>query len=128
MKGLVLAEEETVRLMDNSLSSGHSKLIPVAIKSDGSFYKSASVMSRQQWGVLRQHGRDMIQQIGNRIVEGQVDINPYRMGQQSACAFCEYKPVCQIDSLVEGNSSKPLAPYPQDVVWQMIARKGGIDV
>lgn len=128
MKGLVLAEEETVRLMDSSLRTGHSKLIPVAIKADGSFYKSASVMSRQQWGILRQHGRDMIEQIGNRIVEGQVDINPYRMGQQSACAFCEYKPVCQIDSLVEGNSTKPLAPYPQDVVWQMIARKGGVDL
>ncbi len=127
MKGLVLAEEETVRLMDNRLNTGHSKLIPVAIKADGSFYKSASVMSRQQWGVLRQHGRDMIQHIGNQIVEGQVDINPYRMGQQSACAFCEYKPVCQIDSLVEGNEMKPLAPYPQDVVWQMMTRKGGID-
>jgi ATP-dependent helicase/nuclease subunit B len=128
MKGLVLAEEETVRLMDSSLSTGHSKLIPVAIKADGSFYKSASVMSRQQWGVLRQHGRDMIQHIGNRIVDGQVDINPYRMGQQSACTFCEYKPVCQIDSLIEGNVVKPMAAYPQDVVWQMISRKGGVDL
>ncbi|MEX1030498.1 MAG: helicase-exonuclease AddAB subunit AddB [Paenibacillaceae bacterium] len=128
MKGLVLAEEETVRLMDSSLSTGYSKLIPVAIKADGSFYKSASVMSRQQWGVLRQHGRDMIQHIGNRIVEGQVDINPYRMGQQTACTFCEYKPVCQIDSLVEGNVVKPLAAYPQDVVWQMMHNKGGVDL
>jgi ATP-dependent helicase/nuclease subunit B len=125
MKGVVLAEEETVRLMDSSLNTGHSRLIPVAVKADGSFYKSASVMSRQQWGALRQHGRDMIQQIGNRIVEGQVDIHPYRMGQQLACTFCEYKPVCQIDTLVEGNSIKPLSQYPQDTVWQMISRQGG---
>lgn len=119
MKGLVLADPETVRLMDEEmgLRNGYSTVIPVAVKSDGSFYKSASVASLDQWELLRNYVRTVIRSIGTEIVGGCVDIIPYRRGNHSACAFCSYKPVCQFDPALEGNNYRPFAGKSRDDVW-----------
>src|SRR4029453_7595137 len=53
MRGLVTADSETVRLMDDELETGYSELLPVALKRDGSFYSSSSVVTNEQWDVLR---------------------------------------------------------------------------
>ena len=37
MKGLLLADRDAVAQMDNTLDKGHSAIIPVALKADGSF-------------------------------------------------------------------------------------------
>uniref|UniRef100_UPI001C3005AE hypothetical protein n=1 Tax=Deinococcus sp. GbtcB9 TaxID=2824754 RepID=UPI001C3005AE len=44
MKGLITADADVAGLMDDELtkSAGHSQLIPVALKKDGSFYSSSS--------------------------------------------------------------------------------------
>lgn len=125
MKGLVLADEEAVTLMDTTLATGHSELIPVAMKADGSFYKSASVMTKQQWSALRDHGRATIRKIGAGIAAGKVDIAPYRLGGQTACSFCSYKSVCQFDPQLESNQYAVKTPYQQEEVWRLIDKQQG---
>ncbi|MBD2861723.1 helicase-exonuclease AddAB subunit AddB [Paenibacillus oceani] len=122
MKGLVLEDAETVRLMDDSFRerNGHSQLIPVALKADGGFYKSSSVVSEPQWDRLRYYVRGMITSIGTEITNGNVDIRPFRMGTKFACAFCPYKPVCQFEPLFEGNEYKKLNRIEKEAVWQAI--------
>lgn len=117
-KGLVLADAETVRLMDGTLEGGGRSLFyPVAIKADGEFHRNASVMTEGQWEKLKRHGRGKIREIGEAIVQGRVDIAPYRIGQQTPCAYCSFKPVCQFDAEVDGNGYKRLIPYTQDEIW-----------
>ncbi len=125
MKGLVLADESTVRMMDTSLESGHSTLIPVAMKADGTFYKSASVMTGEQWSNLRHHGRSAIRRIGSGITSGQVAIEPYRMGGQVACTFCSYKSVCHFDPELDSNRYASKLPYKQDEVWELLRASAG---
>lgn len=122
MKGLVLEDEETVRMMDGSFRerNGHSQLIPVALKADGSFYKNSSVVSELQWDRLRGYVRSMITRIGQNITDGQVDIRPSRMGPKLACAYCPYKPVCQFEPLFEGNDYNRMHRIDKEQVWQAI--------
>lgn len=122
MKGLVLADAETAQLMDSSLRerSGHSQLIPVAMKADGSFYKASSVVPEQQWERLRGFVRQTIQQIGASITDGNVAIRPARMGMKLACTYCTYKPVCQFEPLLEGNDYNRLRRIDKEQVWQAI--------
>ena len=124
MKGLVLEDADAVRLMDGELRerNGYSRLIPVALKADGGFYKSSSVFSERQWEQLRGYVRSMIRRIGNEIASGVIDIRPARSGAKLACAFCPYKPVCQFEPAFEGNGYKRLRPLDKETVWQQIAQ------
>lgn len=118
-KGLVLADEDVVKLMDGSISS-HSELLPVSLKSDGSFMKKSSIAQPEQWDQLRNHVRKTIQEIGSEIMNGKVDIAPYRMGKRSACDFCPQKSVCQFEPLFTGNGHRTVDTMADDTIWEII--------
>lgn len=125
MKGLLTADREVVSLMDTALDKGHSSIVPVALKSDGSFYSSASVATPEQWGHLLSSVRSTISDIGTRITEGDVAIQPYRIQQETACTFCSFRPVCQFDEAVEGNAYNNLGKPGKEVIWDLLSREGG---
>ncbi|MBE9912824.1 helicase-exonuclease AddAB subunit AddB [Paenibacillus donghaensis] len=126
MKGLLMADRDVVSLMDTSLDKGYSSILPVAVKADGSFYSSASVASPEQWEDLLSSVRHSIETIGTRITEGDVNIRPYRIQQETACTFCPFKPVCQFDEAVEGNHYQLLGKPDKSQMWKLLSeRKGG---
>lgn len=126
MKGLIMADRDVVSKMDTTLDKGHSSILPVAVKSDGSFYSSASVASPEQWDHLLHSVRNSIETIGTRITEGDVRIEPYRIQQETACTFCPFKPVCQFDEAVEGNQYNTLGKPDKSQVWELLSQsKGG---
>ncbi len=118
-RGLVTADAETVFLMDKSLKEkgGHSDLIPVAMKTDGTFYKSASVATEAGWEKLRTHVRGAVRQIGTDILGGRVEAEPYRLGKKTACAFCPYRPVCSFDPQLAGNKERTMRQYGKNDIW-----------
>lgn len=125
MEGLVLADGEAVQLMDESLeSSGKSSVVPVEYKKDGTFSARSQVADGAQWDTLRKAVRRNISKIGKRIVDGDVDIAPYRLGKRSPCTMCEFRPVCQFDGQLEGNRHHALRrPANKDEVWQWLGEE-----
>lgn len=119
MKGLITADAEVAGMMDDELvkSAGHSQLIPVALKKDGSFYSTSSVATDEQWDTLRKYVRKQVKQIGTGITDGHVDIAPYRLGKKTACLHCSYKSICQFDPLFEGNEVHQLKHRGKDQLW-----------
>jgi len=117
MNGLVLADDEVVRMMDSEVGNGHSELIPVGLKTDGGFYSNSSVATEQQWNVLKQHIRGIIRKIGTEISDGVVDIAPIRSNKKTACDYCPIKPVCKFDALVEGNNYNVIRDMSNTDVW-----------
>ncbi|MCS7464883.1 helicase-exonuclease AddAB subunit AddB [Paenibacillus doosanensis] len=124
-RGLVRADAETARMMDSTLSgaSGHSQLIPVALKNDGSFYKSSSVADDAEWKLLRDYVRQTMKGIGEAMTGGDVAIQPYRMGAETACAHCSFKPVCQFDTQFEANGYRVLQPMGKDRAMEMMKER-----
>lgn len=123
MRGLVTADAETVRLMDDELETGYSELLPVALKRDGSFYSSSSVVTNEQWDVLRNSVRNTIGRIGSSVQAGEVSIEPYRIGAKSPCQHCDYKAVCQFDSQFDGNEYRKLSKPSKEHIWQQLERE-----
>jgi len=120
MKGLLTADTTIVRMMDNELESGYSQIIPVAVKKDDTFYNNASVISLEEWDVLRQYVRNKMKQIGEKIQDGVVTIEPYQLGDRTPCQYCDYKPVCQFDASFEGNEYHKLNRHDQDELWNVL--------
>ncbi|SFP44587.1 helicase-exonuclease AddAB subunit AddB [Salibacterium halotolerans] len=121
MKGLLMAEEEPVRLMDTSLSTGYSNVVPAAIKKDGSFYSNSSVLQDEKFEAMRSFIRSKLQQDGEKIMGGAVDIQPFKNGQTTACAYCSFKPVCQFDTSFASNSYRQLRSNQEEIVSHLFS-------
>ncbi len=124
MKGLVLAEEEAVQLMDSTMDK-RSSIIPVALTQKG-FHKShSSIASSEQFNTMRNHARKMAVTSGEGITNGVIDISPYEMKKKTPCTFCSYKPVCQFDQTLEENQYRQLRSEKDDVILEKMHQEGG---
>ena len=120
MRGLLLADTEVVRQMDTELETGFSKMLPVAINKDETFRSGSSVVSMEEWNVLRQFVRKKIKQIGTEITDGKLAIEPYQLADKTPCQYCDYKSFCQFDQALAGNQYRKLRKCDQDEVWKQL--------
>lgn len=123
MKGLLLADREVIAHMDGQLEKGYSDILPVAVKSDGSFYSTASVATLEQWQGLLSSVRHKVVDIGTRITDGEVQIAPYKIAAETACAYCQFKPVCRFDETLD-SSYKVLSKPGKEELWSVLGQAG----
>ncbi|WP_026676171.1 helicase-exonuclease AddAB subunit AddB [Fictibacillus gelatini] len=123
MKGLVLADTETVQLMDNRMEK-KSDIIPVELTSKG-FHKTRSqVATAEQFRVLTNYVRKLTKEIGTEITDGKIDISPYQLGKKMPCTFCSYRSVCQFDQSLEENEVRLLKADHAEAIIAKMAGEG----
>ncbi len=93
MSGLVLADPELVKKMDNEID-GHSNILPVYIKKDNAFGSVSQVASLENFDKLRNFVTEKIREVGEKITDGNISINPYKKGKETGCDYCIYKSIC----------------------------------
>ncbi len=125
MRGFILDDREVFRMMDNKTESGWSELFPVGIKRDGTFYSGSPVFNEGQFTALTNYLNKVFMEVGEEIVAGNVTIQPFRDKAVTACTFCQFKPVCKFDNLLQGNTYRSLPKVSEDEVWKLITGDGG---
>lgn len=125
MKGLMLADPELARLMDNQVEQGSSELLPFGLKKDGGFTAHSSVATPDQFQVLQSYVRQTVKEISLRMTSGDIQIAPYAQGTALACDRCVYKPVCQYDAAMEGNEPRAISKWKNTEIWSMLQAKQG---
>ncbi|MFC4619629.1 helicase-exonuclease AddAB subunit AddB [Camelliibacillus cellulosilyticus] len=119
MKGLLLDDEEAIQLMDNSLSaSSNSAIVPIGVKKDGSLKKHSSVADDETFNLLREYIRRTMQRVGAEIVQGNIDIAPYKLKDRTPCRFCAFRSFCQFDPSQHGNDYRVLKKEADDMIYQ----------
>jgi len=127
LRGLATAEREVIALMDNELEQGHSDILPVALKKDGTFQRQCDVVTLEQWMLLRQATRSTIQTIGKRMLAGDVRIAPFRLGTKQACHVCSFQSICQFDKQMTGNEYEDWSALTKERVWLALEARGERD-
>ncbi|MBU9719930.1 MULTISPECIES: helicase-exonuclease AddAB subunit AddB [Bacillaceae] len=127
MKGLIAADPEVARLMDENIDGGRSNIIPAGLKKNGEFYSGSSIISNSDYEALRQYLRKKIVEIGSSITSGSVDIKPVKNKQHTACTFCSFKPVCQFDP-TEINEYRTVPKLKDEEILTIIREEGGSKV
>ena len=95
MSGLVLADKDNIAGMDKGIKiSGDSPVIPVSLNKDGSYSKSSSVASAEEFERLCKEVEGQVKGIGQRMASGAIAPNPYVKGDLSACRYCKFTAVC----------------------------------
>jgi ATP-dependent helicase/nuclease subunit B len=120
MNGLLLSDQTVIKLMDQTLETGDSHIISAGIKKDGNLTKRSKVASMEHFNDLRNYVRSLYQKSGNAIIDGHVEISPYKQKDKKACTFCPFKSVCQLDEVIESNPYRVITPLSNDKVLERI--------
>lgn len=95
MKGLILADVKIIKMNDNTLKQGSSKLVPAAITASGTINeKWTNGVDQEEFKILQQYIGITIKQIGKEILSGRIDLKPYNKKGKTPCEYCEYKTIC----------------------------------
>ena len=99
MNGLVNKDKKIVGMMDKKLkgpdsslrSSVNSDIIQAGTNKDGELNKRSSSASKKEIKALIEYVNNKIIKDGKKILDGDTRINPYHMGNRTACDYCEYR-------------------------------------
>ncbi len=109
MKGLILADVNIVKAMDNNLTTGKSNVIPVTLNNSGEInYSKSNTVTRDEFEKSQKYTQKIIKQISKEILDGRIDLKPYYdlKEKNTPCMYCEYKSICQFNPKFKGNDYK----------------------
>ncbi|TMN23058.1 helicase-exonuclease AddAB subunit AddB [Lentibacillus cibarius] len=124
MQGLLLSDEQIVKLMDTSLESGKSQMIPAGVKKNGGFHSNSKIADSDTFRSLQDHIHHLMTQAGIDITSGGVHLNPYQYKQTVPCTYCPFLSVCQFDPTLEENNYRKLPDMKDEEVLDKLRYKG----
>lgn len=125
MQGMLISDEEIVRLMDTTLDSGTSQIVPAGIRQNGEFYRNSKVASSETFSSLQSHINNLVQKAGIAITSGKVELNPFAHKQQNACTFCPFRSVCQFDPTLDEHEYRQLIQMKDDEILEKLHKEEG---
>lgn len=64
----------------------------------GDFAKRGNeALTAAAFDALREKVEGHLRDYGTRIFSGEAEVSPYRIGQHTACDYCDFRPVCRFD-------------------------------
>ena len=95
MKGLIIADVKIIKMNDNTLKSGSSKLVPAALTASGTINeKWTNGVKSEEFKILQDYIYKTIKDIAREILSGNIDLKPYYKKGKTPCEYCEYKGIC----------------------------------
>ena len=79
---------------------------------------------KEQFEELCAYVNDKIRENGTRILGGEMEKNPYKLKQRTACDYCSFKEICGFDEKQEGNSFRRLPTFSDEELWKKMREKG----
>lgn len=125
MNGLVLADVNVIKMMDSSLTSGKSDIIPVELNDSGEInYKSSKTVTKEEFESLQKYTIKLIKQISKEILDGNIDLKPYYAvnNKKTPCSYCEYKSICQFNPKLAGNKYNYIGNKPRQELLDEISK------
>jgi len=130
LKGYIVEDSDIICGMDRDIPEyKKSDIIPVSLNKDGSTSKSSKTLTVKEFKALLNKTDDVAKNLAEKILEGTIDIMPYRKdaGSKTPCSYCDYKGVCQFDPAVESNNYRRIKKLKKDEILSEILGEGGED-
>jgi ATP-dependent helicase/nuclease subunit B len=103
---------------------GPSEVVQAYIKTDGSLGNrgTTDVAAAEEFLALIEHVRLRVGELGDLILDGQIDTHPYQMNGLSPCPQCEFRAVCRFDPAI--NRYRQLTPMRREAVLNEVVKGG----
>ena len=117
--GMISLEKEVLEHLDHCMV-GESSVIPVKYNKNGSLSKSSKAASAQDFYLMMKYAVNKVEEIRQKILSGDVKVNPYRRGTETSCDYCGYRQICGFDTKMEGYRYREIDAMSVDKVIQAI--------
>ena len=122
MNGLLLKDAELVRAMDKDMET-YSLVIPATFKKDGDFSSNSSVITEEQFDILREYVNEKMIELCEDMLSGVLKIEPCKNQKTAYCEYCDYSAICQFDTSIKDNKYKLVVKKSDDEIWRRMKAK-----
>ena len=122
MNGLVNSSLDVIRHMDREIEK-ESDVIPVVLKDGEVQAGRSSVANRERFARLSQFVHRKLKEAGQKILDGEIGVAPYKNGQRTACDYCPYHAVCGFDRKTSGYEFNRWKNRKTEEIWEEICRE-----
>ena len=124
MKGLIIADVKIIKMNDNTLKSGSSKLVPAALTASGTINeKWTNGVKAEEFKILQDYIYKTIKDISREILSGNIDLKPYYKKGKTPCEYCEYKGICGFNPRQKGNCYNYIDQKTKDEILEKMRLK-----
>ena len=124
MKGLIIADVKVIKMNDNSLTTGTSKMVPAAISKSGEVIeKWTNGVKQEEFSILQKYIYQTIKEIGKEIFNGNIDLKPYYKNGKTPCEYCEYKSICTFDPRRKENTYQYINKLTKDDIIRKMKKE-----
>ncbi len=116
LSGLALSDPEIL----SAMAQDQEQAIGVKYTKTGDFYKSAPVISAQQFNLLMKHALSVAEQALDKIRQGDTRILPALLKNYDSCQYCEYRSLCQFDAQLQGAQHRRLEALSAKEVFEKL--------
>lgn len=117
MKGLIIADVKIIKMNDNTLKSGSSKLVPAALTTSGTINeKWTNGVKSEEFKILQDYIYKTIKDIAREILSGNIDLKPYYKKGKTPCEYCEYKGICGFNPRQNNNNYRYIDQRTKDEI------------
>ncbi len=122
MKGLIVADVKIIKMNDNTLTSGSSKLVPAAITASGMVNeKWTNGVKQEEFKILQDYIDFIIKQIAKEIFSGKIEAKPFYKNGKTPCKYCEYRTVCGFQNRKNKNTYHYIEQKSKEEVLQKMS-------
>jgi ATP-dependent helicase/nuclease subunit B len=133
MNGIVNSAHDMLKHQDNSFQtegegirpSVKSDVIPAETNKEGELTKRSAGADTEELKLFISYVRNMVGDMGNRILKGNTEIKPYKLGNNTACDYCAYRDVCGFDTKLGGYDYRKLKTLEKEDIIERIKKKEG---
>jgi len=94
----------------------------VGIKNNDEFKATSKVLEATEFELLFDYLQDLLKELGEQMLHGQIRIEPAKTDKWKACDYCIYHAVCQFDKLFAANNYKKITLSKDADVLQQIRK------
>ena len=92
-----LVDDRYAHSLDHATESGWSPAYSLTVSAKPIDLRRHDVLEHETFLKLIEWSRTKIAALADQIVDGTIAVRPYRIGTQTPCAHCDFRPVCRLD-------------------------------
>jgi ATP-dependent helicase/nuclease subunit B len=122
MRGII--DLDALEAIDGSVSPGDggSPYVNIRLNKDGQPAKTCDLAEGESLRNLMAHVGGKMGELADRMLEGDIAVQPYRLNRSTPCSWCTYRCICRHDALLERPNT--LEALDRSSVFERIAGGG----
>ncbi|ONI46044.1 hypothetical protein AN641_02530 [Candidatus Epulonipiscioides gigas] len=117
LSGLTLDNANVVKAIEHDINK---KIIDVKLRKDGKPEKHSKVATAHQFEKIREFVINKVEKLSQEILDGKVSVTPYKLGNKTACDYCNYHGICGFDENLSDNQYDVLENIKKDKALECI--------